>query len=114
MINIPMSAGIIPHRKNLIKLLDAYASAERPILIHCLAGADRSGEAAAIYLQEYMGATKEESLEMLTLKYLHVERFKPAKRYFIREVYQGKEWAYNEYDPCEQTYSHYDQQSCPN
>jgi hypothetical protein len=95
-----MGAGKLPRRQDLIALLDAYRFAPRPILIHCRAGADRTGEASAIYLQEYMQRSREEALEALTFDYWHVELFKPAKRYFIREVYRGEEWAREVYDPC--------------
>ncbi len=107
-INIPMSAGRLPHRRDLIELLDAYKSAPRPILIHCQGGADRTGEASAIYQMLYMGKTMEESLDMLHLKYRHIEKLKPAKIYFIKNVWQGEEWAYKEYNPCSGEYQYYD------
>ncbi|MFL5812912.1 MAG: dual specificity protein phosphatase family protein [Bdellovibrionia bacterium] len=109
LINIAMSAKRLPHRNDLIALLDAFEKAERPILVHCQAGADRTGEASAIYEMEYMGKSREEALEMLTLKYDHLELAAPAKRYFIN-LYGGKDWAYHTYDPCVQSYKYYDQQ----
>jgi protein tyrosine/serine phosphatase len=107
-VNIPMSAGRLPHRQDLIELLEAYRHAPLPILIHCQGGADRSGEAAAIYQMIYMGKSKSEALQMLTPKYFHFEAKKPAKRYFIKEVWQGETWAYNDYDPCSGEYKFYD------
>lgn len=109
--DIGMGASVIPQRESLIALLDAYKEAERPILIHCMAGADRSGEASAIYQMIYQGKTKKEALKMLTPKYLHVTLKYPAKRYFIKEVWQGEEWAYNEYDPCD-GYKYFPQVLC--
>lgn len=109
--DIPMRADRIPHRKRLLELLDALESAERPILVHCRAGADRTGEASAIYQMEYMGKTREEALEMLTLKYDHLALVTPAKRYFIG-LYQGREWARGFYDPCSADYLYYDKSSC--
>lgn len=105
--DIPMLAEEIPHRDNLIKLLDLYKSAPRPILIHCQGGADRSGEAAAIYQMLYNHKSREEALEMLTVKYHHVEMFKPAKRYFISRLWQGEDWAYQDYNPCSGKYKYY-------
>ncbi len=106
LINIRMRASHIPLANNLKMLFDAFDNAKRPILIHCQAGADRTGEATAIYLMEYMGKTKKEALKMLTPKYLHLKKKYPAKRYFINN-YQGKEWALNEYDPCEEKWEHF-------
>lgn len=100
MINIGMSAREVPTRENLIKLLDAFKSAQRPLLIHCKAGVDRSGEAAAIYQMIYKGKSVDEALEMLSPKYGHFEGLMPAKRFFIKHVWKGEDWAYKEYEPC--------------
>ncbi len=108
LINIGMKASRLPHKEDLIKLLDTFKTAERPILMHCQAGADRTGEASAIYAMEYLGKTKEEALEMLTPRFLHIEKRYPAKRYFIKELWQGEEWARNDYDPCSGDYDHYE------
>ncbi|WP_413295199.1 tyrosine-protein phosphatase [Bdellovibrio sp. HCB185ZH] len=109
--DIPMTAEEIPHRKNLLKLLDLLNMAPRPILIHCQGGADRSGEASAIYQMVYQGKSKEEALKQLTFKYHHVEKFKPAKRYFIEKVWQGEEWAFANYDPCNANYKYYNKKN---
>lgn len=113
-INIPMSASRLPNRRDLIELLDAYRSAPRPILIHCQGGADRTGEAAAIYQMIYMGKSKDEALDMLSLKYAHIEKSKPAKIYFIKNVWEDERWAYKQYDPCNGQYQYYskDEPAC--
>lgn len=107
-INIGMSAKSLPHRENLLKLLEAFEDAPKPILIHCKAGADRTGEAVAIYAMEHMGKSRKEASKYLSLKYRHSKRFMPAKDYFVDELYQGKKWAYEEYYPCKNNYKYYD------
>jgi protein tyrosine/serine phosphatase len=107
LINIGMSPDRLPHKADLIQLLDSYRDAKRPILIHCQAGADRTGEAAAIYQMEYMGKSKSEASKMLSTKYKHYSILKPAKDYFI-QLYQGESWARTVYDPCVQDYKYYD------
>ena len=115
LVSISMSAKTIPTRQNLLKLLDTYRSGEYPMLVHCEGGADRTGEAAAIYQMEYMGLSRQEALESLTFKYLHIQERMPAKRYFIGEVYQGEAWARESYDPCVTSYNYFDQAAnCPN
>jgi protein tyrosine/serine phosphatase len=106
--DIPMLAETLPHRENLIRLLDLFKTVPRPILVHCQGGADRSGEASAIYQMLHMGKTKEQALKMLTFKYHHLAFRKPAKRYFIKDLWQGEDWAYNHYDPCEGKFKYYD------
>lgn len=105
--NIHLSSRGLPHRRELADLLDLYRSVERPILVHCDGGADRAGEASAIYQIEYMGKSRAEALEMLTLRYRHLSWWKPAKRYFI-ERYRGEDWLLNEYNPCSDEYEYYD------
>jgi len=108
LVDIGMSAQRLPHRADLIKLLDTFKTAKRPILMHCRAGVDRTGEASAIYKMEYMGVSKEEALKQLRIwPYGHVKWKFPAKRYFIK-LYQGEKWAREVYDPCVQNYKYYD------
>lgn len=107
LVSIQMSAKRLPTRADLIKLLDTFRDAERPILIHCKGGADRTGEAAAIFAMEYMGQSKKKALHQLSPKYFHFPKFKPAKRYFIKNIWQGAEWAYQNYDPCKSDYKYF-------
>ena len=106
LINIKMRASRIPLPKDLEKLFEAFDNAPKPILMHCQAGADRTGEASAIYAMEYMGKSKEEALKMLTPKFFHIEKRHPAKRYFIKK-YEGRDWAINDYNPCDEGWEHF-------
>ncbi|MEC9282867.1 MAG: dual specificity protein phosphatase family protein [Bdellovibrionota bacterium] len=99
--SIGMSARRLPHREDLLKLLELFETAERPILVHCQGGADRTGEASALYQMLYMGKSKEQALKMLRIKYHHLSWRHPAKRYFIKDIWQGKDWTINNYYPCE-------------
>lgn len=108
LVNISMSAKRLPHRDDLVKLLDTFETAQRPILIHCQSGVDRTGEAAAIYQMLYMNKSKKEALEMLGAEFFHIEQRMPAKKYFIRDLWQGEDWAREQYDPCVQNYKYYD------
>lgn len=108
--DIGMSARRLPHREDLLALLELFEKAERPMLIHCQGGADRTGEASALYQMLYMNKTKEEALKMLTLKYHHLSWRMPAKRYFIKDLWQGVDWAIHSYRPCESDWKHYDKE----
>lgn len=111
LINIPMSASRLPHKLDLVKLLDSFETAQKPILIHCKAGVDRTGEAAAIYQTIYMGKTKSEALRMLSAEYAHFESIMPAKLYFFRDLWIDEDWARNIFDPCTQDYKFYDKKN---
>lgn len=104
----------VPHKAELVKYLDILEKAERPILVHCRQGTDRTGEASAIYKMEYMGASKQEALNQLSLYYLHVNLFQPSKIFFV-ENYGGRAWAQNTYDPCDEKFKpYYQADRCPN
>lgn len=107
LVDVDLRSYRLPHKEVLIRLLDAYREAERPILVHCSFGADRAGQAAAIYQLEYMDASKAEALEMLSLRYLHLSLLRPASRYLI-QIYRGEKWARTRYDPCREGYRYYD------
>ncbi|MEZ5966331.1 MAG: tyrosine-protein phosphatase [Planctomycetota bacterium] len=52
---LPLSARVYPSAAQLVTLWDTFATAEYPLLIHCKAGADRTGLAAAVYVLQRTG-----------------------------------------------------------
>jgi protein tyrosine/serine phosphatase len=95
--NISMNAEQLSTKENLLSLLTIYDTAELPMLVHCKAGADRIGEAVALWLLEKQRKTKEEALKALSIDYGHNTVGFPAKRFLI-EVWKGREWLEKEYD----------------
>ncbi|HEU4419201.1 MAG TPA: tyrosine-protein phosphatase [Planctomycetota bacterium] len=49
-LNVPMSATRAPRPETLLELWQIAATAKRPLLLHCMAGADRTGLASAIFV----------------------------------------------------------------
>lgn len=89
-----------PDKDQLLSYLEILRTAEYPILVHCRTGADRTGEATAIYAMDYMNEAREEAIDdHLSFKYWHIRFLHPAKKALV-EAYQGYEWAKNEYDQC--------------
>ena len=84
MYNISMSARRFPTKEEIRQLLHLYKTAEKPILIHCYKGADRTGEAAAIWVMTQQHKSKREAMKQLSHKFGHVSFFYPKKRQFIR------------------------------
>jgi len=70
--DIPFSARAMPSPGTLVKLLDTFDHARYPILLHCQAGADRTGLASTLYatLYEHEPLDRAES-EELTWRYGH-------------------------------------------
>ncbi|MFN8791904.1 MAG: fused DSP-PTPase phosphatase/NAD kinase-like protein [Bdellovibrionales bacterium] len=105
-INISMSAKRIPSRENLLKLLEAFRTAPRPLLVHCQAGVDRTGEASALYAWLYLGRSRAQARDQIFPSIMK------AKWYFFDEVFQSEKWAYEAYDPCRQDYAYFDRFNC--
>ncbi len=71
MIDIPMSNSRAPDAATLKALTGALAGATRPILIHCKAGADRTGLAAALFEYLVVGRPAQEAAAQLSPFYGH-------------------------------------------
>jgi protein tyrosine/serine phosphatase len=61
-----------PSPRQVHELLELFAMAPRPVLLHCRAGADRSGLAAALWKTMVDGAPVREASRQLSLRYGHV------------------------------------------
>lgn len=96
--NIPMTAKKLTEKEKLQELLSIYKNAPRPILIHCQGGADRTGEAAAIWKLEHQNASKQEALKQLQRCYGHNKWSYPAKRFLIT-IWEGEHWLQHYYCP---------------
>ena len=65
--DITLSALSEPDKKDVEEMLTIFKSAPRPILIHCLGGADRSGFAAAVWKRVIDKAPKSLAARQLSL-----------------------------------------------
>lgn len=89
-----------PDKENFLKFAHALREEQYPILVHCRTGADRTGEASAIYAMEFMGQSKEEAIQKnLNVDHYHVATFHPAKSEFIRR-WKGLDEMISTYDLC--------------
>lgn len=57
--------------QNSSELIELMRSAPKPVLIHCKAGSDRTGLAAALYLAAVAKLPEERSEQQLSLRYGH-------------------------------------------
>lgn len=70
--DLGISADKTPSSHDIEKLLKLFRNAPRPVLIHCQAGADRSGLAAALWKVVIDGAPKSVAREQLSIRYGHI------------------------------------------
>lgn len=70
--DIALSASRKPTDEEVQRLIKIFRSAPRPILIHCQAGADRSGLAAAMWKVIVDREPKSEAEKQLSILYGHI------------------------------------------
>lgn len=125
-VDIPMSSCLWMSREQFRTLVDVVATAERPMLIHCSWGSERTGLAAAVCELLRPGARLEDAQNQFSLTYLYVpagdgrvmsehldayaawlkterlEHDPPTFRRWVLEAYRPRkpncdEWPYNPY-----------------
>ncbi len=96
--NIPMSSGF--NKNRVLKVLEILKNAEKPILVHCQAGKDRTGLISAIYVID-LKKQPDKALDQLTLKYLYFRT--PGRSYpkiinlYFDETAKGAEKSFEEW-----------------
>ncbi len=114
LIDLPMSASEAPSREKLVKLCDSLHTVQKPFLIHCKSGADRTGLAAVLYLLLIEKRPPAEAKRQLSLSYLHVERSAAGIQDHLLRCFEAAnretgiefmDWARTVYEPAEVTAS---------
>lgn len=69
LLRVPMKARAVAEKDGarLVEALRLLHQAERPVLVHCHHGADRTGVVCALYRMLHQGWTREEAMAELTL-----------------------------------------------
>jgi hypothetical protein len=75
--DLPLSATQRPSRRDLLLLIDLLDRCPYPLLIHCKAGADRTGLASAVYLMMHRGEPPGQAAGAFTLYHSHLPVFGP-------------------------------------
>ncbi len=105
---VPMSARALAPAATYLQLLDLFGEVERPFLMHCKSGADRTGLGAAFYLIDQMGRSVAEATRQLSPRYLHFRRSSTGILDALLDAYaetgeaEGiglRDWLATRYDP---------------
>lgn len=89
-IEIPLSASYELSPSEVEGVIAAMTSAQKPLLVHCKSGADRSGLASALYLASIAQVGEERAEGQLSMRYGHVSvPFFPA--YAMDETFETAE-----------------------
>lgn len=112
LVTFPMSARRLPRPEKVLELITLLRGLEKPFLMHCRAGADRTGLASAIYLLTVENAPVAEAQQMLSRKFGHYAFTKTGVLdHFLRYFAQAHEasgisfedWIKSGYNPEEIT-----------
>ncbi|MEJ6403924.1 fused DSP-PTPase phosphatase/NAD kinase-like protein [Yoonia sp. 2307UL14-13] len=107
LITVHMGARSAPLRDILSLLLDVFEEIDRPFLMHCKSGADRTGLAAALYMMVQEGKSVKEARKQLSFRYLHIRRIRTGILDHFLDVYEARnaqdpidirDWIATEYD----------------
>jgi protein tyrosine/serine phosphatase len=112
LVDIPLSARSAPPKMRLLEVVDVVSTIQKPFLMHCKSGADRTGLVAAIYLMSVEGQSVYEAKKQLSLSFLHLRFTKTGILDYIIFSYRKRlekgyiefrEWVETEYDNAEIT-----------
>lgn len=105
---VPMSARHAPTLAQLRAVFEVLDRIEKPFLMHCKSGADRTGLVSFIYLLHYCDAPLEQAGRQLSFRYVHLRRTQTGVLDFFRDTFAARhqetgigirEWIETEYDP---------------
>lgn len=106
--NVGLSARRAPNAYRLLQLLNIFDTLERPALLHCKSGADRTGLAAALWMIHVEGRPVEEARAGLSWQHWHVKWSDTGVLDRVLDAYAARvakgpiairEWIETEYDP---------------
>jgi protein tyrosine phosphatase (PTP) superfamily phosphohydrolase (DUF442 family) len=87
--DVCLSAGRLPAVAEMHRLVEALDRAERPLLLHCQRGADRTGLASAVVELLYTDSSLAWARRQLGLRYGHLALGRPANLDWFFDLYAG-------------------------
>lgn len=107
---VPMSARHAPQVAQLTAVFDVLDRIERPFLMHCKSGADRTGLVSALYLLHYENTPLAQAQRQLSFRYVHLRRTKTGILDFFLDTYARqteatgigiRDWITTDYNPAQ-------------
>ena len=107
LIDLQLKATEAPSRENALALLDIFDQAERPMIIHCKSGADRTSMAAALY-KLHVGEGVKAARKQFSLRYIHLKNSPKGVLDKVLDAYEAdtakrpmpvREWIETHYQP---------------
>lgn len=108
LVSLNLNARNASPKHEILGLIEAFRTAEKPMVLHCKSGADRAGFASAIYLLVIEKSSMAEARKMMGIKFLHLRFSKTGILDFVFDLYETRnaqspipfeDWIRDEYDP---------------
>ncbi len=104
--DVHFSARKAPKKKALLAMFDLFETLQKPALIHCKSGADRTGLIAALYLLDVEHRSIDEAKQQLSFRYLHLKSTQTGIMDHFLTRYEAeakgrsiRDWVVQDYDP---------------
>ncbi len=104
--DVHFSARRAPKKAALLAVFDLFASLQKPVLIHCKSGADRTGLISALYLLDVEQRPLAEAKRQLSFRYLHLKSTETGIMDHFLTLYEAesngrsiRDWVIQDYDP---------------
>lgn len=104
---VQLAARKAPPKDRLLMLFETFDTIEKPFLMHCKSGADRTGLSSALYLLAYAGADISVAKAQLSFDFVHIRRTETGILDHFLDVYEARfnetgiavrDWIATEYD----------------
>lgn len=104
----PLSATRAPRVDEMNALLEMFDTLEKPFVMHCKSGADRSSIASALYQIDQMGYSPVQAKAMMSIKFIHLKWTKKGILDTFLKAYSDafeatgiglRDWIRTDYDP---------------
>lgn len=106
LVSFPMLPRIAPPRETLLELIDLLPTLEKPVLLHCKSGADRTGLVGAIWRLTQEDEPLAIAREELSLRYIHRRDSETGVLDEVLDAFEPfegqlsfRDWVETEYDP---------------
>lgn len=104
--DVTFSARRAPKKAALLAVFDLFATLQKPVLIHCKSGADRTGLISALYLLDVEKRPLAEAKRQLSFRYLHLKSTETGIMDHFLTLYEAesngrsiRDWVIQDYDP---------------
>jgi len=89
LISVPLNGRATPSKQHIDSIVHVFQNSKSPLLIHCQAGADRTGFVAGLWEIVMNGSTLQKALKQLSIFRGHYQFVFPKMKKALREFHRS-------------------------